>query len=83
MRNIKLNKQEKAIEDALLKGEYKDASKGEFEAIAESIATRKKDAVLNIRINSKDLETIRHKARKFGIKYQTYIAELIHRAANA
>ncbi len=83
MVRIKLTKQEKAIENALLKGEYKDASKSEFNAIAESIAARKKDAVLNIRVNSKDLNSIREKAKKFGIKYQTFIAELIHRVARA
>ncbi|UCD55596.1 MAG: antitoxin [Candidatus Omnitrophota bacterium] len=81
MRKIKLTKQEKTIEKALLKGEYIDVTKDEFNAIAKAIASRKKDAVLNLRINSKDLANIRKKAKKFGIKYQTFIAEIIHRAA--
>ena len=81
MSRIKLTKQEKAIENALLKGEYKNAPKSEFNSIAEAIAARKKDAVLNIRVNSKDLASIRQKAKRFGVKYQTFIAELIHRVA--
>lgn len=81
MSRIKLTKQEKAIEDALLKGEYKDVAKSEFNSIAEAIAARKKDAVLNIRINSKDLASIRQKAKRLGVKYQTFIAELLHRVA--
>ena len=81
MKKIKLTKQEKAIENALLKGEYVDVPKSEFNAMAEAIAARRKDAVLNIRINSKDLANIRQKAKRLGVKYQTFIAELIHRVA--
>jgi len=81
MRKVKLTKQERAIEEALLKGEYVDIASNEFDKIAMAIVSRKKDAVLNLRINSKDLANIRKKAKKFGIRYQTFIAELIHRAA--
>lgn len=81
MRKVKLTKQERAIEEALLKGEYVDIASDEFDKIAMAIASRKKDAVLNLRINSKDLANIRKKAKKFGIRYQTFIAEIIHRAA--
>jgi len=83
MRRIKLTKQEKAAESALLKNEYIDVSKKEFNAIAKSIAARKKDTVLNIRVNSGDLASIRDKAKKFGIKYQTFISELLHKVAQA
>ena len=83
MRKMKLTKQEKAIEKALLDGNYSDVSKSEFESIAEALASRKKDAVLNVRVNSNDLNTLKKKAKKFGIKYQTFISELIHRAARA
>lgn len=81
MRKIKLTRQEKALEDALVRGEYTSVKKNEFERIAEIVASRKKDAVLNIRVNSKDLAMVKKKAKKFGIKYQTFIAELIHRVA--
>ena len=83
MRKIRLTRQEKAIEDALLKGEYVNLSKKEFNTIAESVAARKKDAVLNIRVNSGDLVSIKEKAKKFGIKYQTFISELLHKVARA
>ena len=68
MRVIKLSGAERAIEHALLRGEYVDVGQSEFEAIAESIARRWKDAVLNIRVNSRDLKAIKAKARRHGIK---------------
>ena len=81
MRRIKLSRQEKKIEDVLTRGEYLPISEDEFGQIARSIALRRKDAVLNIRVNSQDLKSIKQKAEKLGVKYQTFIAELIHRAA--
>jgi len=83
MRKIKLTRQEKAIEDALIRGEYEKVSKEEFTEIAETLAARKKDAVLNIRINSRDLASIKQKAQKLGLKYQTFIAEILHKVARA
>ena len=62
---------------------YIDIDKNEFSAIAEAIAARKKNAVLNIRVNSRDLKSVKEKARKLGIKYQTFISEIIHRIAQA
>jgi len=59
MNRIKLTKQEKAIENALLANDYKNVRKNEFDSIVEAIAARKKDAVLNIRVNSKDLAHIK------------------------
>ena len=81
MRRIKLTRQEKAIEDAALRGEYVNVPKEEFEEIAASLAAHRKDAVLNIRINSYDLKSLKEKAHKLGVKYQTFIAEILHRAA--
>jgi len=81
MRKIKLTRQEKAIEESLLKGEYISVSKEEFNTIADAIAARKKDAVLNIRVNSHDLASIKNKAERLGVRYQTFISELIHRIA--
>ena len=83
MRHSKLTRQEKAIEDGLLRGEYIDVNKSEFDAIAQSIALRKKDAVLNIRMNSQDLAAIKQKARQLGVKYQTFITEILHKVAQA
>lgn len=83
MRKANLTRQEKAIENSLLKGEYANVTKSDFTAIAEAIAARKKDAVLNVRVNSRDLASIRQRAQKLGIKYQTFISEVIHRIAQA
>lgn len=82
LKNIKLTRQERAIEDALIKGEYVKSSKAEFERIARMITERRKDAVLNIRINKYDLQSLKEKARKHGVKYQTFIAEILHRVAH-
>jgi len=81
MRQTKLTRQEKAIEEALVKGEYVDVSREHFAQIAEAIKARQKDAVLNIRVNRHDLESIKQKAKRLGIKYQTFISEFLHRLA--
>ncbi len=78
---MKLTRQEKAIEDALLRGEYKSVSKEKFNEIVQSIERRKKDAVLNIRINQGDLDNLKDKAKRLGLKYQTFIAEILHKVA--
>ena len=80
-KRIILSRSEKAIEGAVLRGEYRRASQEEFNRIAEAIARRKKDAVLNIRVNSQDLENIKQKAKRIGIPYQTFVSELIHQYA--
>ena len=81
MRKIKLTKEEKWFEDHA--EEFVPVSKDKFEAIAKALEIRKKDAVLNIRVNSYDLEHLKQKARKLGIKYQTFISEILHKVADA
>ena len=81
MRKVRLTREEKAIEDNL--EQFVGVDKHEYEEIAQAIATRKKDAVLNIRVNSHDLASIKSKAARLGIKYQTFISELLHRIAQA
>jgi len=83
MRRIKLTKEERQIENELIRGEWRDVSKEEFNRIARILALRRKDAVLNIRINSQDLKNIKQKAKKLGVKYQTFISELLHRIAHS
>ncbi|OGW84601.1 MAG: hypothetical protein A3C35_05245 [Omnitrophica bacterium RIFCSPHIGHO2_02_FULL_46_11] len=82
MKRIKLTKKERTIENALLKGDYQKVPKSEFQSIANMIAARRKDAVLNIRINSDDLTQLKKKAEKLGVKYQTFISELLRRIAH-
>ena len=81
MRKGKLSREEQLIEDELIDGKYFDVSTSEFNEIADSLRSRKKDAVMNIRVNKKDLQIIKETAKKLGVKYQSFIAELIHRAA--
>lgn len=81
MKRTKLTKKEKQIENALIEGKYVDADKLEFEKIARAVSRRRRDSVLNIRVNSQDIEQIKQKAGKLGIKYQTFISELLHRIA--
>jgi predicted DNA binding CopG/RHH family protein len=81
MRKVKLTREERMIEDSL--ENFVPVEKQEYEQIINAIAARKKDAVLNIRVNSHDLTNIKHKARQLGIRYQTFISEVIHRIAQA
>ncbi|MCU0665576.1 MAG: hypothetical protein MUF05_00540 [Candidatus Omnitrophica bacterium] len=79
MRKIKLTKEEQWIEDHF--EEFVPAGKEEYDRIARMLEARKKDAVLNIRVNSYDLEHIKQKARQLGVKYQTFISEILHQVA--
>jgi len=81
MKRFKLTREEQAIERAIERGEYRPASKEEFSRIAEAVARRRKDAVLSIRINSRDLANIKAKAKKVGVPYQSFLSELIHQYA--
>ncbi len=81
MRQAKLTNAERAIERALLQSEYVDVSKSDFEAIAQAIARRRKDAVISIRVNAQDLRQIKGKAKRLGVRYQTLISEVLHRVA--
>lgn len=83
MRKPRLTRHERIIEDDLVKGEYRDVDSLEFSEIAESVSARRKDAVLHIRINSGDLNNIKDKAQRLGIKYQTFISEVLHRLSKA
>ena len=81
MKSAKLTKKEQSIERGLIRGAYKPLNKSEFTNIAESIQRRKKDAVLNLRVNSEDLDNLKQKAKQLGIPYQTFISEFLHRLA--
>ncbi len=78
MKRMRLTREEKAIEDAVVRGEYKPVSPEVFQKMVEAIEHRRKDAVISIRLNSQDLAGIKKKAQKIGIPYQTLISELIH-----
>ncbi len=81
MKTARLTAEEKQIEKTLLEGTYKPVSDVEFQTIADAIINRKKDAVLNIRVSKQDLDSIKKKAKKLGVRYQTLLAEVIHKVA--
>ena len=82
-RKLTLTGEEKKIEDSLIRGEFVDVGEKEFKDIAKSIKARQKDTVLNIRINSEDLQMIKKKSTKLGVKYQSLISEILHRVAHS
>lgn len=82
IKKIRLTKEEKEIEKDLLAGVYVPVSKKHFQEIARAIEAKRKDTVLNIRINSRDLTNIKQKAKKLGVKYQTFISEVLHKLAS-
>ena len=79
MRKFKLTKEEQWIEDHM--EEFVPASRELFNKIAQALEARKKDAVLNIRVNSLDLAQLKQKAQKLGVKYQSFISEILHKVA--
>ena len=81
MKRMKLTKYEQTIEGNIDK--YVPVSKQELNEIVRALDARKKDAILNIRINKYDLDNLKQKARKMGVKYQTLIGEILHKVAQA
>ena len=79
--HMKLSKEEQAVDDALVQGGYPSAPNKMVEEIVAALERRKKDAVLNIRINQSDLDCLKAKAKRLGFKYQTFIAEILHKVA--
>jgi len=81
MRKIKLTKAERWIEDHA--EEFVPVKGKLYDQIVAALERKKKDAVLNIRVNSYDLQNIKQKAQKMGVKYQTLISEILHKVASA
>ena len=81
MRRIKLTRMEQAISDSI--DEHVTVPKAEYDAIVKALEARRKNAVLNIRVNQGDLNLLKDKARRLGIKYQTFISEILHNVAMA
>ena len=78
----KLDSQERDLLKSFERGEWKSVPRIErarrrYQQSAE--ATFRKDRRVNIRISSKDLEAIQHRALEEGIPYQTLISSLLHK----
>ena len=81
VKRTKLTPYERRIEEARQRGEYVLADRETYQMIAKALERRKKDAVLNIRLNQGDLDALKQKAAKLGVKYQTFISEVLHHIA--
>lgn len=81
MKRIRLTKEEKEIEKSLLNDEYVKIKGKKLELIEKSLKARKKDVIMTIRVNSEDIDKIKKKAKKLGVKYQSYISEILHQIA--
>ncbi len=82
-KRLKLTKYERGISEAIERGEYVKSSKKELEEIKSAIEAYRKNAVLHIRINEAVLQKLKEKAHKAGVKYQTFIAEILRRVAHS
>jgi hypothetical protein len=66
MDKFKLTPYEKRIEQELMRGEWVPADPEETKLIIEALKRRRKDAVLNIRVNSEDQEGSKSKPRSLA-----------------
>ncbi len=81
MTQPKLSKEEKQILEDFEAGEFISVltpeRKKKLQAIAEN--TFKKDKRINIRISSRDLESLQRRALEEGIPYQTLVSSVLHK----
>lgn len=78
---LKLDKEEKELLASVERGEWKTVANFDEElAIAKEAAANslRKDARINIRLPSTDLERIKQKAAYEGLPYQSLIASVLH-----
>ena len=81
MPKLKLDMEEQQIMKSIERDEYVPVDGKELHAVAESIAARRKDMTLTIRVNRQDINRIKQFSLSKGIPYQTYLSEVIHRVA--
>lgn len=81
MSDYKLSNEEKEILEAFEAGEFKSVltpkRKKYLQAVAEEMF--KKDKRINIRISSRDLESLQRRALEEGIPYQTLVSSVLHK----
>ncbi|HBE01768.1 MAG TPA: hypothetical protein DC049_04755 [Spirochaetia bacterium] len=74
---IKLDNFERDIEKNL--NQFSEISENEYKKINKIIDKANQKKIISIRINENDLETIKLKAGKEGMPYQTYISSVLHK----
>ena len=81
MNEYKLSKEEKEVLDAFEAGEFRSVltpkRKKHLQAVAEE--NFKKDKRINIRISSRDLESLQRRALEEGIPYQKLVSSVLHK----
>lgn len=80
MKNIKLDKFEKEIEDNAEK--FTKVSKKTQQRIKKIISKANEKNRVTLRINNQTLELIKRKAQEEGLPYQTFISSILHKYAN-
>ena len=83
MKRKYLDQEEKEIMEAIERDEFIPVTGPALKKMADSLAARKKDMTLTIRVNRNDINRIKKMAQKRKIPYQSYIFEVIHRVAQA
>ena len=78
---MKLTKEEKNLLRSVERGEWKATTRKEDLRKYQEAArhTLKKDARLNIRISSHDMQILRKAAFEEGLPYQTFVSSLLHK----
>lgn len=81
MSKPKLTKEEKDILKDFEAGEFKSVLTPKRKKYLQSVAeeTFKKDKRINIRISSRDLESLQRRALEEGIPYQTLVSSILHK----
>ncbi len=78
---MKLTREEKQLLNSVERGEWRAVTRKEdlhkYQEAARQ--TLKKDARLNIRISSHDLEVLRKQAVEEGLPYQTFVSSILHK----
>ena len=81
MSNIELRKEEKEILKDFESNQFKSVLSSKRKKYVQAVAeeTFKKDKRINIRISSRDLESIQRRALEEGIPYQTLVSSILHK----
>jgi predicted DNA binding CopG/RHH family protein len=76
------DEEEKELIAAYTRGEFrpvKDQKVAKQAAVQAAKRYLRKDARINIRLSSADLEMLKHRAAEEGLPYQTLIASVLHK----
>ena len=81
MSDYKLSNEEKEILNAFEMGEFKSVLTSKRKKYLQAVAEEsfKKDKRINIRISSRDLESLQRRALEEGIPYQTLVSSVLHK----